>query len=318
MIVVGGEALIDLLVRPDGSIAAAAGGGPYNTARTIARLGVPVTFLGHVSNDRFGREIAAHLIEDGVTLGCPDPVAEPTTLAIAELDEGGQARYRFYLDGTSVPRLLPADLEIVRATMPVAVHVGTLGLAVEPIASTLEAYVAGLAVEVMVMLDPNCRPSAIADPEAYRARIARILRRTDVVKASHDDLAYLHPGVDPVDTARSLIDREGGSGPLLVLLTSGAGDVMAFTSLGEMRIAVRPARVVDTVGAGDAFGGAFLASWTRAGGLGRQALADEVAVRAAVEAAIEVAALTCERAGADPPHRADLTARGLDWGGTTA
>jgi fructokinase len=315
VIVVGGEALIDLLVGPDGSIAATPGGGPYNTARTIARLGVPVTFLGHVSNDRFGREIAAHLVQDGVTLGCPEPVAEPTTLAIAELDEHGQAQYRFYLDGTSVPRLVPSDLEVDRATGPVAVHVGTLGLTVEPIASTLESYVAGLPSEVVVMLDPNCRPSAVADPEAYRARIARVLRRADVVKASRDDLAYLRPGDDPVETARSLVGRAAVSAPALVLLTNGAGDVIACTATGEMRIAARPARVVDTVGAGDAFGGAFLAWWVGAG-LGRQALVDEAAVRAAVEAAIEVAALTCERAGADPPHRADLAARGLDWGGT--
>ena len=57
MIVVAGEALIDLIVAPDGSVAANPGGGPYNTARTIARLGQPVTFLGRISSDRFGRDL---------------------------------------------------------------------------------------------------------------------------------------------------------------------------------------------------------------------------------------------------------------------
>ena len=312
MIVVGGEALIDLLVRPDGSVAATPGGGPYTTARTIGRLGVPVTFLGRLSNDRFGREIAARLAEDGVALGCPEPVVEPTTLAVAELDDDGQAHYRFYLDGTSAPRLLPADLAGVRAVAPRAVHVGTLGLAVEPMASTLESFVADLAFEVVAMVDPNCRPSVIADPIAYRARIGRILLRADVVKVSHEDLAYLRPGADAADAARSLLPASGQGGPAVVLLTAGAGDVVAFTPTGELRTAVRQAHVVDTVGAGDAFGGAFLAWWVGAG-LGRTALEDERALRDAIGAAVEVAVLTCERLGADPPRRAELAARGFTW-----
>ena len=61
-------------------------------------------------------------------------------------------------------------------------HVGTLGLVFEPIATALEALVAGLDDDVLLMVDPNCRPSAIPDPVAYRARLARILERADVVK----------------------------------------------------------------------------------------------------------------------------------------
>ena len=123
---------------------------------------------------------------------------------------------------------------------------------------------------------------------------------------SREDIAYLRPDADATEAARSLLGGSGDRGPAVVLLTAGADEVVAFTPIGELRIAVRRVHLVDTVGAGDAFGGAFLAWWSRVG-LGRAALADEPPLRAAIEAAVEVAAITCERMGADPPCLAELS-----------
>ena len=108
MIVVAGEALVDLIARPDGTIAAVPGGGPYNAARAIGRLGVPVAWIGVLSSDRFGRELEAGLTADGVALDLVQRTDLPTTLALAELDASGAATYRFYTDGTSAPALVPA------------------------------------------------------------------------------------------------------------------------------------------------------------------------------------------------------------------
>ena len=105
MIVVAGEALIDLLVDPDGGLTATAGGGPFNTARTIARLGGQVAYLGCLSSDRFGSTLRAALIGDGVDLSLALTTDAPTTLAIAELDERGAATYRFHIAETSAPRV---------------------------------------------------------------------------------------------------------------------------------------------------------------------------------------------------------------------
>jgi fructokinase len=306
VIVVVGEALVDLLVRPDGSVTAIHGGGPFTTARTIGRLGVPVAFLGRLSADGFGRAMAARLVADGVALARPDPVAEPTTLALAELDAEGHAEYRFYLDRTSVPGLEPSDLAQALTARPRAVHVGTLGLVAEPIASTIETFVAGLAPDVVLMLDPNCRPSAISDAASYRARLERIRRRADVLKLSLEDLAYLLPGTPHEEAARALLAGSPGEGPTAVLLTDGPRPVAVYARDGDRRVPARDVKVVDTVGAGDAFGGAFLAWWI-ASRLGRNELGNLDALEAAAEAAIEVAAVTCERVGADPPTIAELT-----------
>ena len=301
MIIVAGEALIDLILAPDGRLGAVAGGGPFNTARTIARLGGEVVFLGRLSTDRFGQGLRAALEADGVDLRWAPATADPTTLAVAEIDEHGTATYHFHLAETSAPGL---GAETVRAAIdagPVAVHVGTLGLAVDPIASVLTAAVEALPATVLVMLDVNARPTVVRDRAAYVARLERVIARADIVKVSADDLGYLSPGAEPLAAARALRDRSAG----VVLLTDGAHPVEVLGRGWARTLPVPRVELVDTVGSGDAFGGGFLARWVERG-LGRAELADADAVVDATLVGIDVAGLTCGRAGADPPRRADV------------
>ena len=126
MIVVAGEALVDLIVGRDGSISAFGGGSSFNVARAIARLGVECGFLSCLSDDLFGRMLRTTLVDDGVDLTLVRPTSAPTTLALAELDPSGDASYRFYLDGTSSFGLTdPPDQSVLAATA--ALHVGSLG-----------------------------------------------------------------------------------------------------------------------------------------------------------------------------------------------
>ena len=301
MIVVAGEALIDLIVRPDGRLVPVAGGGPYNTARAIGRLGVEVAWLGGLSRDHFGHVLEGGLAADGVSLALAERTDLPTTLAVAELDEGGAATYRFYVDGTSAPAVAA---EALAAGLPMstrAVHVGTLGLVLEPMATTLEALVAELRGDVLLMVDPNCRPSIIRDPDGFRARIGRVLARADVVKVSTEDLAFLVPGKMADESAR----RMAAPGPRVVLITDGARPVRAWIDGSVCEVEAPAVTVVDTVGAGDTFGGAFLACLL-AGGGGREAVADPAAVLRAVRFAVRASAMVCERPGADPATLAQL------------
>jgi fructokinase len=307
VIAVAGEALIDLVVSPGGQIDARPGGGPYNAARTLARLGAETMFLDRLADDGFGRLLRERLTGEGVVLGVPEPTGKPTTLAVAALDPAGAASYRFYLEGTSA-----ADLgyETLRKSLPPdvsALHVGSLGLLMEPVGSAIERLVLTDApAGALVLLDPNWRPSAVTDRDAYWRRIAGVARRADIVKASVEDLDYLYPGLPPAEAARVLLD----AGPALVLVTDGPRPGRAFLPDTVLAEAVPAVTIADTIGAGDAFGGGFLAWWT-AHGLGRADLHRADQVGQALKAAVAVAALTCTRPGADPPTLAEVKAR--DW-----
>jgi len=303
MIVVAGEALIDLIATPDGTFTAVPGGGPYNSARTVARLGGDVTFLGRISTDRFGRMLHANLVADGVRVDRVVTTDDPTTLAVAELDPFGSATYRFYLDGTSAAGLTDAEASGVLTPEIAALHVGTLGLVVEPAGTTIERLVHAARAGVLVMLDPNCRPSATRDPDAFRRRIDSIARRADVLKVGEDDLRFL----DPTATPDAVIERFLELGVRVVLRTDGGRAVEVRTATDRESVPVPPVEVVDTVGAGDAFGGGFLAAWAAAGN-GRAELASVDDVVEAVTFAIRVAELTCTRVGADPPELSELEA----------
>jgi fructokinase len=300
-ILVGGEALFDLVHESPLQLRAHAGGGPYNTARTLGRLEQDVHFLGCLSDDGFGALLRAQLEEDGVKLDTVVDTALPTTLALAELDATGSATYRFYTEGTAAPSLEPEAALGVLPPDVAMVHVGTLGLVMEPTAIALQAVVEAVSATALVMADPNCRPTFIPDRGTYRRSLAATLQYVHVVKASVEDLAYLEPGRTPADAARALLD----DGPRVALVTDGGEGALVVTADAELRVPAPAARVVDTIGAGDAFGGGFLAWWSLRG-LGRDELADTGAVRDATRFACVVAARTCERPGAQPPHLTEV------------
>ena len=174
MILVGGEALYDLVVQGDGDdLRGHPGGGPFNTARTVGRLGQPVAYLGRLSSDRFGQRLEALLSDDGVGLESVVRTDDPTTLALAEVDHEGVARYRFYERGTAAPGLTPEARSRAAGRRSDILHVGTLGLALEPVATALEAVVERLADRALIAVDPNCRPWVIDDrPPTARASTA--------------------------------------------------------------------------------------------------------------------------------------------------
>src|SRR4051794_7728279 len=297
VILVGGEALYDLVLDASDHLHGHPGGAAFTTARTIGRLGQPVAYLGRLSTDRFGTRLERVLAADGVRLDAVVHTDEPTTLAMAELDETGSARYRFYERATSAPGLTP---QAALAALPPAIsilHVGTLGLTLEPMATAMEAVVEELGGRALVMGDPNVRPWVIADADSYRRRLRRVLERADVVKVSEEDLAWLEPERSAADAARMMLQ----GGPRVVLLTRGRDGVQVVTGAGDVHVPAPVVEVVDTIGAGDAFGGGFLA-WWRAQDLGRERLADQSAVVAAATFGALVAGRTVARAGASPPY----------------
>lgn len=302
MILVCGEALIDAIDEPEGKQRLVPGGGPFNTARGLARLGVPTAFMGRLSNDAFGRRLAAELSADGASLALASYGPEPTTLAVAELDGAGLAKYEFFIDGTSAPNLTPDMIPERLSPDITALHVGTLGLVLEPMASTLTDLVQRDGVDRLVMLDPNIRPALLTDVGGYRDRLDGLMAQSTIVKTSEEDLAWLYPGLGYEAAAERI--RESGAGLVIVTL----GPMGAYASGPNLRLNVEAPKtvVVDTIGAGDAFSAGLLAWLYEKGRIDPKLSLGAEELRAALEFACLAASLTCARAGAEPPTRAEL------------
>jgi fructokinase len=303
-VVVVGEALIDLAPR-DGLLLPLPGGSPYNVAVGLGRLGTATSFLGRRSTDGFGRLLASRLEEAGVALDAVMVTDAPTTLAVVHLDDQARARYGFYLEGTSAAGLREDELPDLGDATAVHLSLGAITLETEPAGAAFSALVARETGSRTVSLDPNVRPSVLADLPSYADRMADLVARCDLVKVSDEDLALLHPDEPAGDVAH----RWARSGPAAVVVTRGPDGALGVTAAGvEVDVAGEEVDLVDTVGAGDAFTSGLLDALSRQGDLERDALRrlGPEGLRSAIEAAVHVAAITCARPGADPPRRDEL------------
>lgn len=279
------------------------GGGPFNTARALARLGVPTAFLGRLSNDAFGRELARRLAEDGVDLSMASIGPEPTTVAIAHVDSSGVASYRFMVEGTSAPNLTTAMLPEHLPAVVRALHVGTLGLLLEPMASTIADLIERESPGRFVMVDPNVRTALVPPRSDYRHRLAGVIARSTVVKASESDLAWLYPGMGYEEAADAILHEHGVR---VVVATLGARGAFGASSEARVHVAAPKVDVVDTIGAGDAFGAGLLAWLHDRNRLDGALRLNSGELEEALTFADRVASITCSRTGAESPLRTEL------------
>jgi fructokinase len=228
--------------------------------------------------------------------------AEPSSVAITSVGPDGGADYRFLVAGTADWAWTDEELARLPADT-VAVHGGSLALALAPGNAAVQRMLHRMRADATISLDPNIRASLIPDLATHRETVERCVGAADIVKVSREDLDVLHPGEAAMDVVR----RWARSGPALVVVTDGAAGSTGVTAELEVRCPAVPVDVVDTIGAGDTFAAALLDWLSRAGRLGgRLAPLDTADVESALQYAGRAAALTCGRAGADPPYRAEL------------
>jgi fructokinase len=321
MFVVGGESLIDLkaeVVLSDGTLigrdgedqivmTAHPGGSPYNCAIALAKLGNDTGFLCPISADAFGDYLLGPLDEAGVTTLLTERVKEYTTLAVVNFDANHNARYGFYrsADGAIEARTaiaaLPEQLDLYQIG-------GFCPIKPDEAAVWLEIVKAAIAKGATISIDPNVRPSLVADFTGFKARLSNFLDLAHVVKVSQEDLEALDNSRSIEQHAADLLDRANCE---LVVVTLGDRGSRAFTKSGKATAAIySPPVFGDTVGAGDSLMAGIL-SWLnerdllkpgKLNGLGDGALSDMLAFGAVV------AGINCGRKGCKPPTRAEVDA----------
>ncbi|WP_456844316.1 carbohydrate kinase family protein [Cellulomonas sp. P5_C6] len=297
-----GEALIDVVARPDGTRAQHPGGSPANVALGLGRLGRSVDLLTWLGHDADGDLVRAHLRESGVHVLEGNRSAARTPLATAHIGQDGAASYEFDLEWD-----LPETWD-EEPGEPLVVHTGSIATVLQPGGAVVEKILARRRSGSTITYDPNLRPVLMGSPEHALRVVDAMVRLADVVKVSDEDLAWLHPGVAPAEIA----EQWSRSGPSLVVVTHGGEGAFASTSAGaRLSVAAPKVQVADTVGAGDSFMGGLIDGLWTAGLLGadrRQALADvdTETVQRVLERCARIAAITVSRAGANPPRLAEL------------
>ena len=295
-----GEALIDLIpVRPGSDQRQAIpGGGPANTAHALARLDIPTEFIGGLSDDQYGQRMRAEFIAGRVGLTFTPEHQLPTCLAIVSIDVDGGATYEFKIDGTATFAFTAENLPDPKVIQPDAIYIGTLATIIEPGASILKDWIIQAQDYAPIIYDPNIRSSVISDRSRYQEVVKEWVALSNVVKASEDDLAWLYPETDPLEIARSWVTQ----GVQVVVITKGENGIVGVTENQEVSIPGVKVEVIDSVGAGDTVGAVLVEALVE---FGLEKLTRELLSHTLHRAAL-AAAITCSRAGANPPTKAEL------------
>lgn len=308
MLTVIGEGLVDVVQRASG-IEAHVGGSPLNVAVGLARLDHPVQFIGRYGRDAYGDSVAAHLRSSSVMLpmGADDL---PTSVATALIDDDGAATYTFDLTW-ELPGLPERLAFMLQGTT--LLHTGSIATMLAPGAKEVLAAVEYAHPHATISFDPNCRPSIIMDVDYARRQAEKFVTLADVVKASDEDLEWLYPGQDPLESARRWLKLGGSEGPAMVVVTRGSAGPWGITAAGEAHAVAPRVQVADTVGAGDSFMAALLSGLVDRGLDGAQNRKDLREMPAETLAALlahaaRAAAVTVSRPGANPPTREEMNA----------
>jgi len=292
-----GEVLIDLI--PDGlERKAVVGGGPANTAKALAKLGIDTQFIDGISTDKYGQMALKQLHKDGVLLDFVKFSDKPTCLAIVSLNDQGGASYEFVIEGTATFDFSAFWLPDPVAVKPSLLHIGTLVTAIEPAASVLFEWAKQVAGVAPLVFDPNIRPAVMSDRAEYVKQVERWVSISSSVKVSDDDIYWLYPGVKLDQVANKWLSM----GPELVVVTFGDKGLTGYRKNEKVAVDAKKVVVADTVGAGDTVG-AILVEAIIEDGLDKLT-GDRLAVM--LDRAAKAAAITVSRTGALPPSKAEI------------
>lgn len=311
MILVCGEALIDLFVDPpEGTempARAVAGGSPFNVAIGLNRLGIKTAFLGGISRDRFGQLLAETLVREGVDDRFLVRTDKLSTISAIATAHDGQPSYSFHGEGAADRSLELADLPAVLPAEVQALTFGSYTMVVEPVGSAFAALAERESGQRVISVDPNLRPTVVGDMARWSNAAERFYRSATLIKASDEDVRIAWDGQITIAEAASYwLDR----GAKLVVITEGVRGAVAFSEAGSISVPGRQVAVQDTVGAGDSFHAALLAQLAKTGRLHPEAIAalDLAAIAELLTYATAAAAITVTRRGADLPTAAEVEA----------
>ncbi len=292
-----GEVLIDLIPDRD-QYFAVVGGGPANTAKALAKLGVETYFIDGVSNDEYGKMAKAELLSANVLLDYAQYSNKPTCTAKVTLSKSGSASYEFVIEGTATFDFSDLWLPDPQKLKPSLLHIGTLATVIEPSASVLFKWAQSVAQVAPIVFDPNIRPAVLGNRDEYVKKVEKWVAISSAVKVSDEDLNWLYPGI----VIDEIVGKWLEDGVQLVVVTLGDKGITAYRKDEEISVDAVKVDVADTVGAGDTVGAVLVEGVVNSG---LDKLSGDV-LKTMLNRAVKAAAITVSRTGANPPSKEEI------------
>jgi fructokinase len=292
-----GEVLIDLI--PEGlDRKPVVGGGPANTAKALAKLGIDTQFIDGISSDQYGQMANDELVSAGVKLDYVEYSDKPTCLAIVSLSHLGTATYEFVIENTATFDFTSEWLPNPQTDRPSLLHIGTLATIIEPGASVLFEWVQSVAQVAPIVFDPNIRPNVLGDRDEYVKKVEKWVAISSAVKVSDEDLNWLYPG----KVINEIVNEWIEVGVELVVVSLGEQGITAFRKNEQTSVVPVKVDVADTVGAGDTVGAVLVEAIVKNS---LDGLTGEV-LKTMLNRAVKAAAITVSRTGANPPSKDEI------------
>ncbi|TSA83145.1 carbohydrate kinase [Deinococcus detaillensis] len=293
LIVSAGEALTDLVTAGGNQWTAHPGGAAWNVARACARLGMPSAFAGAVGQDNFGDDLVRASLEAGLDPRFLQRLPAATLMAVVY--SANPPAYRFLGENSADLMFDPTHLPDGWLGSARWLHVGGISLVRWPLADTLLGLIENArAAGTKISFDPNAR--IVHRNPAYLPVFEAVVKRSDLLKFSDEDLAFFFAGQSEDDALRYL---RGLNPRAPIIVTRGALGASLYHSSGRVDLPTVLVTVADTVGAGDALCAGILVSATEQPG---SLWTDHL------QMGLKAAAVACSHAGAYAPTREDLNA----------
>ena len=294
---VAGEVLIDLMPDRDQHLAVV-GGGPANTAKALAKLGIKTYFIEGISTDKYGQMAKAELLSANVLLDYTQYSNKPTCTAKVTLSSSGGASYEFVIKDTATFDFSHQWLPDPQNLKPSLLHIGTLATVIEPGASVLFEWVQSVANVAPIVFDPNIRPAVLSKRDEYVNKIEKWVAISSAIKVSDGDLNWLYPGKENDEIVSKWLEE----GVQLVVVTLGDKGITAYRENEQISVDAVKVVVADTVGAGDTVGAVLVEAIVNNG---LDKLTGEV-LKSMLNRAVKAAAITVSRTGATPPSKEEI------------
>ncbi len=230
-------------------------GADTNVAIGLSRLGFKVGWISRLGQDSFGRYVRTMIEREGVDTSqvAVDPERSTGFMLKSRSLDGSDPRIEYYRRGSAASQLCVADLSIEYALKASHFHATGITPALSNAACELVIH----AMQTMrsnggtVSFDPNLRPSLWSDVDTMRNKLNKLAEHADWILPGIEEGRILTGQSTPENIASWYLDQ----GAKAVVIKLGADGAYFRTSTGEHgRVSGVPvAKIVDTVGAGDAF-----------------------------------------------------------------